>query len=68
MDVMRAVVVLVAIVLLGLPFSTFAAPGNGNGGGGGRGGAPLPVIGVGLPGVAAAGAAFLFYRKKRGSK
>jgi hypothetical protein len=65
MGVMRAVMVLFAIIMLSLPFAAFAEHGHG---GNGHGGAPLPVIGVGLPGVAAAGAAFLLYRKKRGSK
>ncbi len=71
-NTMPVLVALTTIIMLGLPLSALANPGNGNGGIGNgnarHGGAPLPVIGVGLPGVAVAGAAYLLYRRKSTGK
>jgi LPXTG-motif cell wall-anchored protein len=60
----------VAVIAIGF-FPLMAAADNGNhfgftqGVGNPHGGTPLPLIGAGIPGLAAAGAAYFFFRRKQ---
>ena len=58
---MRKVFALTVISLQFLPFTVFAD----QGGIPHHGGAPLPIVGVGIPGLAVAGALYLLRRKRK---